>query len=188
METEADCYISAGDLATWGRGLDRCAKILERRAGRLWLLPGNHESESMNAEFCRRYGFEDFHGRVFRAGAWQVAGLGYSNPTPFNTPGEYSEKELARRLEAFADLAPLALICHAPPHATALDRIRVGLHAGSTAVREFIERRQPAHFVCGHIHEAEGVSARLGATAAVNAGKRGYLLELLETAPFAKIG
>jgi Icc-related predicted phosphoesterase len=31
-----------------------------------------------------------------------VAGLGYSNPTPFNTPGEYSEKELAARLAGFA--------------------------------------------------------------------------------------
>ena len=38
----------------------------------------------------------------------------------------------------FADLHPLVLICHAPPYGTALDQIRPGLHAGSTAVREFI--------------------------------------------------
>ncbi len=60
-----------------------------------------------------------------------VAGLGYSSPTPFNTPGEYSEEEMAARLAKFADLKPLVLICHAPPLNTALDRVNEGLHAGS---------------------------------------------------------
>jgi Icc-related predicted phosphoesterase len=70
------------------------------------------------------------------------------------------------------------LICHAPPYQTALDRIREGLHAGSRSVADFIERYQPEYFCCGHIHEAEGVSANLGSTRAYNVGKRGHLLEL----------
>jgi Icc-related predicted phosphoesterase len=107
-----------------------------------------------------------------------VAGLGYSNPTPFNTPGEYSEQELADRLSAFAGINPLALICHCPPIETPLDRIRKGVHAGSRSVREFIEENQPAHFLCGHIHEAAGVTTVMGRTACVNAGPRGYMLEL----------
>ena len=125
-----------------------------------------------------RFGLHDFHGRHFQAGKWHVAGLGYSNPTPFNTPGEYSERDLAERLERFARLTPLVLVCHAPPQGTLLDQVRPGLHAGSTAVREFIEERQPAYFFCGHIHEAEGIQVRIGNTLAVNVGKRGYLLEL----------
>ncbi|HEY2013883.1 MAG TPA: hypothetical protein VGH38_10305, partial [Bryobacteraceae bacterium] len=73
---------------------------------------------------------------------------------------------------------PLVLICHAPPYGTALDRIREGLHAGSTAVRDFITEYQPAYFFCGHIHESEGVTAQLGKTRGWNVGKKGYLLEL----------
>ena len=46
-----------------------------------------------------------------RLGGKTVAALGYSNPTPFNTPGEYSEQELAERLAPFAGIAPLVLIC-----------------------------------------------------------------------------
>ena len=61
---------------------------------------------------------------------------------------------------------------------TALDEVRPGLHAGSRAVAEFIAREQPRHFFCGHIHEAEGVSIRIGETSATNVGKGGYLLEL----------
>lgn len=178
VETDADCYIAAGDLTSWGRGLDRCGSILSRRSGRVRVLPGNHESESQIEAFCTEFGLSEFHGLTFRAGGWTVAGLGYSNPTPFNTPGEYSELELARRLERFAGVNPLALICHCPPYGTPLDRIRKGVHAGSRAVLEFIEKHQPGHFVCGHIHEAEGVTTLIGGTVCANAGPRGYMLEL----------
>ena len=92
--------------------------------------------------------------------------------------GEYSEVELARKLDGFAGLAPLLLICHCPPYETALDRIRDGLHGGSTAVRDFLLREQPEYFFCGHIHEAAGVSIEIGKTRAMNVGKHGYLLEL----------
>lgn len=177
MEVEADHYIAAGDLATWSRGLERCGEILRRRADRVWVLPGNHESERQIEEFCRTFGLREFHGRTFQASGWTVAGLGYSNPTPFNTPGEYSEDELARRLEPFADIKPLILVCHCPPLDTPLDRIRKGQHAGSQAVKDFIDRCQPDYFVCGHIHEAEGVEVNLGHTRAANAGRRGYLIE-----------
>ena len=73
---------------------------------------------------------------------------------------------------------PQVLICHSPPLGTELDRIKKGLHGGSRGVREFIEKYQPAHFFCGHIHEAEGVVMQMGATRAMNVGKKGYLLEL----------
>ena len=177
MATEADHYIAAGDLTSWGRGLDRCGEILRSRGDRVWVLPGNHESAEQIAEFCRKFGLRDFHEQVFEAGGYQVAGLGYSNPTPFHTPGEYSEAELARRLAPFATLAPLVLVCHCPPLATPLDCVREGVHAGSRAIREFLDRYQPEYFFCGHIHEAEGVAVELGKTRAVNTGRRGYLLD-----------
>jgi Icc-related predicted phosphoesterase len=175
---EADLYISAGDQVTWSRGLDKCGEILQRRKGRVYVLPGNHESAAQIADMCANYRLHDLHEKHFQVGGWHVAGLGYSNPTPFNTPGEYTEAELAERLQRFAGLKPLVLICHAPPYGTALDQIRPGLHGGSTAVREFIELHQPEYFFCGHIHEAEGMSVEIGKTHARNVGKTGYLLEL----------
>jgi uncharacterized protein len=178
LSVEADYYIAAGDQITWGKGLDRCGEILRTRGDKVYVLPGNHESADQVAGMCARHGLHDFHERHFQAGRWHVAGLGYSNPTPFNTPGEYSEPQLAERLARFAELDPLVLVCHAPPYDTALDQIRAGLHAGSRAVGEFLQQRQPAWFFCGHIHEAEGVSVEIGRTRARNVGKKGYLLEL----------
>jgi Icc-related predicted phosphoesterase len=178
MAIEADYYFAAGDLVNWGRGLEACGKILNQRAGKVYVLPGNHESEAQISSFCTQFGFRNFHGQTLRIGEHHIAGLGYSSPTPFNTPGEYSEAELAARLAPFETLNPLVLICHAPPFDTALDRIRDGVHGGSRSVREFIDRHQPERFFCGHIHEGEGAEIKIGNTKAVNVGKRGYLLEL----------
>ena len=178
IDIDADYYFAAGDLVSWARGLDKMAELMKRRAERMYVLPGNHESETNIAGFCERHGFINFHGGTLDIGGTRVAGLGYSTPTPFATPGEYSEEEMAVRLEKFVEWKPQVLICHAPPIDTDLDRIKAGLHAGSRAVREFIEKHQPAYFFCGHIHEAEGSVIQMGATRAQNVGKQGYLLEL----------
>ena len=178
LSVEADYYIAAGDMATWGRGLDRCGQILKTRGENVWVLPGNHESAAQIAGMCEECGLNNFHQRHFSAGKWNVAGLGYSSPTPFDTPGEYSEAQIAEYLASFETLNPLVMVCHAPPYGTALDEIKPGLHAGSRSVGEFIQRCQPAYFFCGHIHEAEGRSVEIGATRARNVGKKAHLLEL----------
>jgi len=178
VETEADMYFAAGDLVSWARGYDAVGPILGRRAGKVYVLPGNHESAADIARLCREFGLIDMHGQHFESGGYHFAGLGYSTPTPFNTPGEYSEIELAARLAPFAGLSPLVLICHVPPFGTILDEAGPGRHFGSRAVKEFLEANQPEYFYCGHIHEAAGREARFGRTLARNVGKTGHLLEL----------
>jgi Icc-related predicted phosphoesterase len=182
MAQPADLYIDAGDLATFRKGLDRCGEALQPLGERLWVLPGNHETHDDTRAMCQRFGFVDFHRQV-RAlesakGAIQWAGLGYSNVTPFKTPGEYSEEEIAKALAAFDEIRPLCLVVHFPPLGTKLDEYAPGKHAGSPALREWVERVQPAYLFCGHIHEAAGFTDRLGATKCFNVGKYGYRLEI----------
>ena len=178
MAIDADAYFAAGDLVSWGRGLTAMGEVMKRRAGRVYVMPGNHESAQQIEVFCHEFGFINFHGATAEIGGVRFAGLGYSTVTPFDTPGEYSEAEIAGHLEKFAGWQPRVLICHSPPLGTALDRIQEGLHAGSRSVREFIEKHQPEYFFCGHIHEAEGAVIQIGATRAMNVGKKGYLLEI----------
>lgn len=178
MDIEADYYICAGDLVNFGRHLDAMGEILKRRAPHVCVIPGNHESDRQICEFCHKFGLRDFHGQTFQAAEFHVAGLGYSNTTPFDTPGEYSEEELTEKLHAFDGLKPMISVCHAPPYGTALDRITNLRHAGSKAVRDFLQREQPRFFFCGHIHEAGGAQDKLGLTSAMNVGKKGYLLDL----------
>ncbi len=105
MAVDADYYFAAGDLVSWGRGLAQMGEIMKPRASRMYVLPGNHESESDIADFCRHFGFTNFHGASLDIAGVRVAGLGYSSPTPFDTPGEYSEEEMATRLAKLGDPA-----------------------------------------------------------------------------------
>jgi Icc-related predicted phosphoesterase len=174
----ADIYIAAGDLSNFGRGLDRCAAVLKNLGEKLWLLPGNHETHEETRAFCEKYGFVDFHRQVRSLGATQWAGLGYSNITPFATPGEYSEEEISQALVAFEGIQPLYLVVHFPPHGTSLDEFALGKHAGSPTLTKWVERVQPVRLFCGHIHEAAGRFERIGSTQCLNVGKQGYLLEV----------
>jgi uncharacterized protein len=174
----ADIYISAGDLSTFGRGLDRAGEILRPLGQRAWILPGNHETDVETQAFCGRYGLIDFHRQVRRLGQTVWAGLGYSNPTPFDTPGEYSEEEIAEALAAFDAQSNLHLVVHFPPYGTPLDEVARGRHAGSPVLRDWVEREKPAYLFCGHIHECVGQSHQLGVTRCFNVGKAGYRLEI----------
>ena len=180
MEVEADYYFCAGDLVNFGRHLDKMGEILSKRGDKVYVIPGNHESPQQITDFCARYGLHDFHGGQMEIDGFHVVGLGCSNITPFETPGEYTEEELASRLSKFSGQKPMIAVLHCPPLRTPLDRITNLRHAGSKAVRDFIEIEQPRYFFCGHIHEAAGVTDLMGETSAMNVGKRGYLLDLDE--------
>ena len=64
---------------------------------------------------------------------------------------------------------------HTPPRDTLCDRVRSGAHAGSRALRRFIERHQPPLVLSGHIHESPRVSGgyrdQIGRTVVVNPGQ-----------------
>jgi Icc-related predicted phosphoesterase len=73
--------------------------------------------------------------------------------------------------------SPWIFVCHAPPHATLLDRhAAVPEPIGSRAVRRFIEQRQPTVALHGHIHDSPDVTGhfydQLGATLCINPGQR----------------
>jgi uncharacterized protein len=178
----ADVYIAAGDLATFGKGLERCGEALSPLGSRLWLLPGNHETHDDTRGLCARFGFVDFHRQVrtVESARGQVswAGLGYSNITPFHTPGEYSEEEIAQALTAFDEIAGLYVVAHCPPRDTSLDEFAPGQHGGSSSLRAWMEQAKPRYLFCGHIHEAAGVSERIGSTQCFNVGKQGYTVEI----------
>jgi uncharacterized protein len=178
MSIEADYYFCAGDLVNFSRGLDAMGEILKRRGDRVYVIPGNHETAAQVTELCERFGLNDFHGKRIEIDGFHVVGLGYSNRTPFDTPGEYSEEEIDAHLHQFDGVRPMIAICHVPPYGTMLDRITNLKHAGSKSMRDFVRREQPRFFFCGHIHEAAGAQDKLGDTSAMNVGKKGYLLDL----------
>jgi Icc-related predicted phosphoesterase len=174
----ADVYIANGDLSNFAKGLDRCGEILKPLGDRLLVLPGNHETHEQIKLFCHKFGFVDFHRQLRQIGESNWAGLGFSNITPFKTPGEYSESEIATALATFDGIPQLHLVVHFPPYDTKLDEYSPGQHAGSPALRAWVEREKPLDLFCGHIHETAGMTDQLGATKCFNVGKQGHAMKV----------
>ncbi len=117
--------------------------------------------------------------------------VGFSTPTPWNTPREVSEEELGRMIEDMAakvsDMNKAIFNFHDPPKDSTLDtcplldwskdppeQITQGgqpiMHgAGSAVVRAAIEKYKPMLGLHGHIHESQSV-ARIGRTTCINPG------------------
>ncbi len=115
----------------------------------------------------------------------------YVNPTPWRTPREAEEPQLAERIavlaDQFGDHGKVIFNFHAPPKDSTLDTcpmldgttdppsqvVKGGqpvlYGAGSTSIREAIERYQPMLGLHGHIHESQA-AAKLGRTVCVNPG------------------
>jgi len=135
---------------------------------------------------------------------YQLLSLGYSNPTPWDTPRELTEEQIEHTLEErftkVADPRRVVFNVHVPPYDTKLDRaplldeqlrpvvgadggVQLG-PVGSTGARTVIERHQPAVGLHGHIHECAAGDS-IGTTLCVNPGSeyligtlRGALVEL----------
>ena len=93
------------------------------------MLPGNHETHEQTRARCAHLASLISTGTMRPLGASHWAGLGYSNPTPFNTPGEYAEEEIAEALAAFDTSQPLYFVVHFPPHGSLPDAVGRGRHA-----------------------------------------------------------
>lgn len=186
--------------------IHRWVEYAERRLGGrgipIYFAPGNDDDPSVDAAFEGSSVFVNGEREVIELDDFEMISSGWSNPTPWKTPRECSEDELAARLrslvERLRDPARAIFNFHVPPHGTPLDLCPqldedfrvvtvmgnpVQMHAGSTSVRSVIEEYQPLVSLHGHIHESRN-AVKLGRTFAVNPGSEygeGVLLGAIVT-------
>ena len=164
----------------------------ERLAGtgiRLFMMLGNDDEPALQevlAESPLHVDCED--ATVELAEQIQMLSCGIANPTPWNSPRELPEAQLAAHLEGLVakleDPERSVFNLHVPPKGTALDQapeldgtlkpvVRGGsvamTSAGSAAVRALIERYQPLVALHGHIHESRAMT-KIGRTVCINPG------------------
>ena len=120
-----------------------------------------------------------------------MVSVGFSTPTPWKTPREITDDQLAEMIEKMVAQVPDMSRCifnfHDPPLDSTLDTcpmldwntdppapiVQAGqlvMHgAGSKSVRKAIEKHQPMLGLHGHIHESMSV-AKIGRTTIINPG------------------
>jgi Icc-related predicted phosphoesterase len=183
-------------LATVERWMEMADEKLAGTGIRCFVCPGNDDQLEVDEVIANANTVELGEGRVVDIDGFQMASSGWANRTPWDTYREEDEPQLAERIEKMVSqvTAPperTIFSLHCPPYGTGLDDapeltaemdLKDAGHAvkpvGSTAVRDAIERHQPALSLHGHIHECRA-TRRLGRTLCVNPGssyEQGQLL------------
>lgn len=126
--------------------------------------------------------------KIVHIGGHEMISFGTSNRTPWNSPREADEPVLKAKLDGMASKLerPEQAIfsIHVPPIDSGIDAAPmvddnfkpvmkggqpVMIPAGSSAVREIIEKYKPLVGLHGHIHESRGIY-KLGRTICINPG------------------
>jgi len=139
---------------------DELMSAVTSASANVLLVPGNHDDPALG-------GSVSVDGRETLWLGWRVAGVGGSPYTGGRFPYEWRDD----RTDLAVWRAPDILLAHSPPADSGLDVIKSGKAVGSKAIREITDR-MTGLLVCGHIHEAVGVT-QLGQCLCYNAGSLG---------------
>jgi Icc-related predicted phosphoesterase len=148
--------------------------------------PGNDDEFEVDAVIKASAFVDAAENEVVRVGNHEMLSVGWSNLTPWDTPRECSEDQLAERIDRLArqieDMENAIFNIHVPPYGTGLDDApaldadlkpidggTVMKPVGSIAARDAILKHQPLLALHGHIHESRGVQ-KLGRTTCINPG------------------
>ena len=174
---DADLVIGAGDFASQHSGLSETIDALAAIETPTILVPGNNETEeALRAASAGWSAARVLHGEGVEIDGVEFYGLGAGIPTtPWDWSFDLTEEEAGERLDACPNGG--VLVVHSPPLGHC-DSSSAGDHLGSSSIAATIADRKPRLAVCGHIHEAWGERARIGATEVANLGPDGAVFEL----------
>jgi uncharacterized protein len=174
---------------TLGRWLDLAQERLAGSGMRCFFAPGNDDPAFVD-DILRTSAFviNPEEALVDLGDGITMVSVGYSNKTPWDSPRELPEDELAayigQQAEALGNTDRVVFNFHVPPRDTPIDQavlldpefrpiMKGGMPVisgvGSTAVRDALVKYQPMLSLHGHIHESRG-EARIGRTLAINPG------------------
>ena len=171
---EVDVVVAAGDFASVHRGLEELIDMLAVIETPTVLVPGNNETDEALQTACEGWrAARVLHGEGTEIDGVSFFGLGGGVPvTPWDWSFDLTEEEAADRLAACPPRG--VLVVHSPPKGYVDGSRRLG----SESILAAIEDKQPRLVLCGHIHEAAGEEATVGASRVVNVGPAGVVLEL----------
>lgn len=163
---DLDAVMIAGDITDFGPD-EKALELLDMFKCPVFAVPGNCDYPSLLKVLDENKNTINLHNSMHFFREFTFIGLGGSNPTPFNTPFELSEKKIGEYVGTLLSRSKgrNVLLSHAPPLNTT-DKLPHG-HVGSEALARYIRRFDL--IICGHIHEARG-SVKVNGTSILNPG------------------
>ena len=155
MELGPDIVLIAGDITNMGtaKDVDNCFSRIDVPS---FSVPGNCDPKEV-VDALEHSSSVNLHGSTMNLGKISIVGIGGSNPTPFGTPFELTDKQIDDLLKLPVSRMEKAthhvLISHAPPQGI-LDEIG-GNHVGSASIKKYLGNFDLV--CCAHVHEQRGI-------------------------------
>jgi len=181
--------------------VDLADEKLKDSKATVFMAPGNDDPYEMDAILEKSEVMRPCAMKNVDVRGYEMITIAHTSPTPWDTPREWQESEMAQNIERLAstikDMPRAIFNFHDPPYGTMLDyapklrdmRQSAGEteHVGSRSVLDAIEKYQPFLGLHGHIHESRAIQW-INKTLCVNPGSeygegilRGVLLTLADT-------
>ena len=155
LDLNPEAVFIAGDITNMGP-VDSVDEVLSRIDVPCFAVPGNCDPREI-IDTIEHSDTVCLHGNQINLGKMTIVGVGGSNPTPFGTPFELTDKQIDDLLHgAISKMEKTVhnvLLTHAPPFEV-LDTIK-GEHVGSQSIRRHMKEFDLV--CCAHIHEQRGV-------------------------------
>jgi uncharacterized protein len=172
-----DMLLLGGDLTNFGTpgDVEKIVHIAQLSNSPVFAVAGNCDSAPVDQRLMELGVSVAGRGMIIKDVG--IHGLSAAPPWHKGMYG-FTEVELAQHLQAGYDEIKNqnaqwhVVLTHVPPQGIKLDRTHFFQHVGSSALREFVDKTQPALVVCGHVHESRGVDT-IGRTTVVNCGPAG---------------
>jgi len=168
-----DLIILAGDLT----GLVETKNLLKPfkdKKEKVVFVPGNWDSSEVTNFLSKLYGIKNIGDHYVKYQDVGIFGIG-SPDWQMNLNEEKAFKKLKKDFNKIKELEKKIMVSHL--HAAKTKAEFSGI-PGSTALRKAIKEFQPDLFISGHIHEAEGLSEKIGKTKVISVGKKGKIIEI----------
>ncbi len=155
LDLSPEAVFIAGDITNMGP-VETVDDVLSRIDVPCFAVPGNCDPREI-LETLEHSDTVCLHGSQINLGRITIAGIGGSNPTPFGTPFEMTDKQIDdvmhTAMKKMEKTVHNVLLTHTPPYET-LDKIN-GEHVGSRSIRKHMKSFDLV--CCAHIHEQRGV-------------------------------
>lgn len=154
MDLGPDVVFIAGDITNMGtaKDVENCFSRIDVPS---FSVPGNCDPKEVY-DALEHSSSVNLHGSYMNLGKISLVGIGGSNPTPFETPFELTDKQIDDLMKSLMGRMQKTthnvLISHAPPQGI-LDEIG-GNHVGSNTIGKYISNFDLV--CCAHVHEQRG--------------------------------
>ena len=170
---DVDLVILAGDLT----GIIETKNLLKPfkdKKEKVVFVPGNWDSSEISDFLSKLYGIKNIGDHYVKYQNVGIFGIG-SPDWQMNLNEKKAFNKLKKDFNQIKDLEKKIMVSHL--HAAKTKAEFSGV-PGSIALRKAIKEFQPDLFISGHIHEAEGLSEKIGKTKVISVGKKGKIIEI----------